>query len=76
MFRTNNFCLPCGVVVSVVGVLLGTGEFGGVVGLLIVALDLLEEKRAKRPRLTGVAVVVVSSFFSSSFSTTVKRIGG
>ena len=58
------------------GVLLGTGEFGGVVGLLIVALDLLEEKRAKRPRLTGVAVVVVSSFFSSSFSTTVKRIGG
>ena len=72
---TNIFCLPCGVVASVVGVLLGTGEFGGVVGLLIVALDLLEEKRAKRPRLTGVAVVV-SSFFSSSFSTTVKRIGG
>ena len=52
------------------------GEFGGVLGVLIVELaaavfDLLEEKRAKRPRLTG----VVSSFFvSSSFSTTVKGI--
>ena len=49
------------------------GEFGGVLGVLIVellaVLDLLEEKRAKSPRLTG----VVSSFFvSSSFSTTVK----
>lgn len=50
------------------------GEFGGVLGVLIVELaaavfDLLEEKRAKRPRLTGV-VVEASSFFSSSFSTT------
>ena len=51
------------------------GEFGGVLGVLIVELaaaavfDLLEEKRAKRPRLIGV-VVEASSFFSSSFSTT------
>ena len=63
----NKLYLPdCGDV-SVVGVVVGTGELGGVVGLLMeVVLDLFEEKRAKSPRLTGVVADTFSSFFSSS----------
>ena len=42
----------------------GIGELGGVVGLLTeLVFDLLEEKRAKSPRLTGAGET--SSFFSS-----------
>ena len=72
----QNECLPCcGVGASdEVGVLPspGIGEFGGVVGLLTeLVFDLLEEKRAKSPRLTGAGETW--SFFSSPCSITEKH---